>query len=134
MGEHHEPGDGLEDFLFAETPQELLGRWDAGDTIASIQMSTIGPSYEQVIQIIAFEMLRSLVGRQPADDEWGKVPDWIEKDTTGVTEKLGPSGAQIGEARTLANAFYTQGHRNTFDEAPVERQIKVCKDFPQLSI
>ena len=129
MNKHRDGG--LEEFLFAETPQDLLSRWDAGDTVASIRMSTIGPSYEQVIQIITFEILRSLVARKPADDEWDKAPSWVKKDTRAVTEKLEASGGQFAKAHTLATAFYMEGHKGTLDEAATKQHIKVCKNFPQ---
>ena len=131
MNKRHEPGGSLEDFLYAGTPQELLNRWDAGDTVASIRMSTIGPSYEQVIQILTFEILRSLIAHEPADDEWDKAPDWVMKDTRAVTKSLEASGAQFAKAHTLATAFYMEGHKGTLDEAAARQHIKVCKNFPQ---
>ena len=132
MNEHRD--DGLEEFLFAETPQDLLSRWDAGDTVASIRMSAIGPSYEQVIQILTFEILRSLIAHEPADDEWDKAPDWVKKDTRAATEKLESSGVQFAKAHTLATAFYMEGHKGTLDEAAARQRIKVCKNFPRLAI
>ena len=129
MNEHHD--DGLEDFLFAKTPQDLLSRWDAGDTVTSIRMSAIGPSYEQVIQILTFEILRSLITHEPADDEWDKAPGWVKKDTRAVTESLDASGNQFAKAHTLATAFYMEGHKGTLDEAPAGQHIKVCRKFPQ---
>ena len=129
MNEHRD--DGLEEFLFAETPQDLLSRWDAGDSVGRVRMSTIGPSYEQIIQILAFEILRSLIAHQPAGDEWDKAPDWVKKDTEAVTENLDASGAQFAKAHTLATAFYMEGHKGALDEASAGQHIKVCRKFPQ---
>src|SRR3972149_1283647 len=102
--------------MYGADVTEWLKRWDAGETIWSIEMGGLGPGYEQCIQITIAEILRFMLGKNydvtMADkDECKIIGDEIEKmgHSNPVIDKLGLSGAQWGAAMNLACQFYRKG-------------------------
>lgn len=96
--------------MYGKDCADLIAKWDDGHAW-SIELGGLGPGYEQVIQIMGFEMLRHLVKAGVV------VPDWDDADQLKtvakdaeeaikpIIDKLGPSGAQFGAARNLAFVF-----------------------------
>lgn len=115
----------------ADTAAEQLRRWDAGETIWTIEMSGMGPGYEQAIQLLAIEIVRDNLGKplpDPANYEWGR--DTV----TRVNEECGGfSGAQVGAARYLAFGWLKDGPAARLRTAAVERHIQASSFWPHLS-
>ena len=100
----------------AKDAREQLRRWDAGESIWTIEMRGLGPGYEQAIQVLAIEIVRDNIDKplpkeKQALDEWGystvsridyKLPD-------GTYSCFGYSGAQVGAARDLAYRWLKVG-------------------------
>lgn len=116
------------------TAYEALASWDEGKPIWSVSMGGLGPSYEQAIQNMAFEILRSLLIYPPEWERMGddklyaeKYRDKIEKTTnvSKVVEYTQPSGAQFGAAMNLAMVIARQGYAVALGKVPEERHILV---------
>lgn len=106
---------------YGKDAADLLARWDAGRSVWSAQMGGFGPSYEQSLQIAAFEVLRHLLGGGSIETAEDILPD---------LQYLGLSGAQWGAARGLAMAFHDKGPRWVHENYPEDRHIQVCAYFP----
>ena len=126
--------------LFGADAAEWLRRWDAGDTVWSIEMGGLGPGYEQCIHITAAEILRHLLAEKYDVARW-EIPE-LWKDDRDAIEKmglanetinaLGLSGAQWGAAVSIATALYRQGPRGVMSDVRVkDRHIQVQRTFPQ---
>lgn len=133
-----------------ETAREALERWDAGQPVFTAEMGGLGPGYEQVIHIIAFEIVRELLSREPLDWYWAKVQaakgnrdsdegrecraftDDVEKSVMPKIGHLGCSGAQFGAAQNLAYIVCRKGWRAALSELPDDRLIQVSKSFPSI--
>ena len=88
--------------LYARDAREQLRRWDAGDTIWTIEMGGLGPGYEQAIQVLAIEIVRDEIDKplpDKADSNWADAT-WRRLCNPELCG--GFSGAQIGAARYLA--------------------------------
>lgn len=122
--------------LYGKDATELLQRWDAGTPVFTIEMGGLGPGYEQVIQIVAFEMLRYLLASKPDPDLWQDSDIWatardeIDVAVMPSVDYLGLSGAQHGAAMSLATSFYMNGPKMTLKQVPADRQIQVSRTFP----
>lgn len=124
------------------TNEDALKAWDAGDSVWSCDMGGLGPSYEQCIQIVGFEMLRAMLADPVIDwdavtgeqrqEKWSAYRDRIEAvpEVRDVIEKLQPTGAQFGAAMSLAAVFARNGYAKGMAMVPEERRIQVRKDFP----
>lgn len=110
--------------LYGESAEEWLRRWDAGESVWSIEMGGIGPGYEQVIQITTANILRMLVDGYT---DWESINDEI------ITEdKFGLSGAQYGAAANLAAMLFNNTPIGVMTDARVkDRHIQVSNNFPQ---
>ena len=124
---------------FGRDPADLLGRWDAGKTVYTVEMGGLGPGYEQAIQITVFEVLRHLLSAAPDASRWKTDPDaWtadreaIETAVFPVVDPLGLSGAQWGAAASLAAVIYRDGPRKTFRGVDGKRLTRVSRVFPSL--
>lgn len=107
--------------LAAADAREQLRRWDAGETIWSLEMGGLGPGYEQSIQILAIEIVRDKIDlplpnnlnpRSAApDNTWADAT--IKRidvpDSNGRYSCGGFSGAQVGVAIGLAWQWLTIG-------------------------
>lgn len=114
--------------LYGKDAADLLSRWDDGKSVFTIEMGGLGPGYEQVIQIMTFEILRWFLATSPdkpalsSAGEWEKIRDRIESevlDGSKIVRDLNPSGAQWGAAVQLAAQLYLHG--------PIT-VLKKCKD------
>jgi hypothetical protein len=94
-----------------ENALALIQKWDAGETISTIEMSGLGPGYEQALQTCAVEFVR-VASRQPIV-LLPSVEEWSERWDNALhrfDEALGGlSGAQVGAAKALARAFLEEG-------------------------
>lgn len=127
--------------LYPKTCQEWLDKWDAGESVWSVEMGGLGPGYEQAIQITAVEFLRSFVNstfdleRFKSDKEYCKECWTVVESSENVKEcvsRLGLSGAQYGAAQNIAVVFWRKTPAVALaDEAVKDRKIQVSKEFPR---
>lgn len=115
------------------TVKDLVQTWDHDGVVQSVEMGGIGPGYEQVIQIIAMELLRDYAGKTLPDEEdndgWS---EWGESTLTRL-EYLHPSGAQVASAMNLAARILRIGYGAAIEEIKAidsTRLIFVSKHFP----
>lgn len=133
--------------LYAKDCADMLARWDAGDTIWTVEMGGMGPGYEQGIQVLMIAALRSfvarnvdctLVGANLPDDvrqaNWRTIGAELDADPAfGLEmERVGPSGAMYGAAKSLAWNFYRDDSPEaTLDSIPDKgRRIQCSRTFP----
>lgn len=145
-----EDDEAFEIEIYGADAQDLLARWDNGDTVHTIEMGGLGPGYEQAIHIAVFEMIRYM-SANPLD--WERIDsDAAHEDMpreirywTGYQEDmdkvifadgaplkgLGLSGAQYSAAASLALKFVRYGPRHIMKDKRVEdRHIMVSRNFP----
>ena len=125
------------DVIYGATIDEWLRRWDAGESVWTIEMGGLGPGYEQALQMAVVEVVRHLVGNPPTsgvDEQWWAATSRVLDDRVlrgPVVRPLGLSGAQWGAAVGLGINLYRQGPRVTMaDPELVDRHIQVQRDFP----
>jgi len=117
-------------FPHPETAIDALQRWDAGETVFTVEMGGLGPSYEQAIQVLVFELLRDLA-QKPLPKK--PKPDWGNSTVTRIDKKMGGySGAMVGAAKSLAYRAIRDGWKKMLESAPQDRLIQVRRDFPTL--
>lgn len=123
--------------LYATDAREQLRRWDAGDSIWTIEMGGLGPGYEQAIQVLAIEIVRDELDKPlPTDSlrEWGDATvsriDYQLPD--GTWSCGGFSGAQVGAAKTLAFRWLRDGPAAILKTAPSDRRIQTSKTWPHV--
>lgn len=128
-----------ENQMYGKDAADMLRKWDAGETVHTIEMGGLGPGYEQALQIAAMEMLRYWVTEKPDHDFWKDEGVWKrDRDAMdkAVTPKLGPlglSGAQFGAAVTLSSSLYMRGPRQCLSEVPKDRHTMISNHFPTLA-
>lgn len=108
--------------MYGKDAAALLTKWDSDDSVWSVAMGGFGPGYEQALQIAVFEVLRHLL----AGGDVAKADEVLPR-----LSYLGLSGAQWSAARSLANAFYTEGPRKVLERFDDDRHIQVSARFPQ---
>ena len=131
---------GLGTFSPAPDAKEQLRRWDAGDTIWSIEMGGLGPGYEQSIQILAIEIVRDNLDK-PLPDEGSAWSRWGDETVTRIDKKLpdgtyscgGFSGAQVGAAKNLAFHWLKEGPAKLLQGVSDDRHIQVSKFWPRVA-
>ena len=127
--------------LYGADPADWLKRWDAGDSVWTIEMGGLGPGYEQAIHIIVAEILRLMLEKKynsavwgDGDNEtWQRDREEIEAmgHSNATMKHLGPSGAQWGAAMNIAVMLYHHGPRTIMADSRVkDRHIQVSKTFP----
>ena len=121
--------------------KEWLRRWDAGETVWTVEMGGLGPGYEQALQIAAVEMIRILINE--SFDCIGLIadPDNYNSAFKAITNKvfevplvknLGLTGAQFGAAMSIADQLYRRSPSVALaDEQVKDRKILISKSFPQ---
>lgn len=115
-----------------ETAADALKLWDEGRPVHTVEMGGIGPGYEQVIQIGAFEIIRALKGKKlPEEGEALNALFDDEMHRINREFKLGMSGAQAGASKNLAYFALKNGWRNTLNEVEDDRRILVSKHWPK---
>jgi hypothetical protein len=120
-----------------ETVDDALAKWDAGESVFSVEMGGIGPGYEMAIQGLAFEMMRVIkdVELPPVGCEIPEATELaLDKRLDDVASRCdkepwgGFSGAQVGAAKNIAMCVCRRGYRNALrDEAVKDRLIQVSK-------
>ena len=125
--------------MYGADAADWLSRWDADNSVWSIEMGGLGPGYEQCIQITAAEIVRELIKSgidlddENARDKFNKKLDSLVMKRSPVKE-LGLSGAQWGAACNLASFIYKNGPRAMMrDERVKDRHIQVQRKFPQVA-
>ncbi len=123
--------------LVASDAREQLRRWDAGDTIWSIEMGGLGPGYEQAIQVLAIEIVRDEIDKplpNPAPREWGNETigriDYRKPDGTFTCG--GFSGAQVAAAKQIAYKWLEVGPVKLHKMVAEDRHIQVSNTWPRV--
>ena len=134
-----------------DTAREALALWDSGQPVFTAEMGGIGPDYEQCIHIMAFEVVRELLRREPLLSScW----DAVEAAQTGDKEDakrqarafigsveaavlalplvrdIGSSDAQWDAAQNLAYITVRKGWAKALSELPDDRIIQVSNHWP----
>jgi len=120
-----------------QTAADVLKRWDDGQGVFTIEMGGIGPSYEQCIQILVFEIIRDNLKTQFPDEKdkdaskefWEKFGEESINRTNG---KMGYSDAQVGVAKQVAYLALRDSWEGMLKSVPQDRLIQVSKHFPTL--
>lgn len=125
--------------LYGADAAEWLRRWDAGQTVWTIEMGGLGPGYEQCIHITCAEVLRHMLAKRYDHAKWSDKDVWkrdredIERMSFAneTIKQLGLSGAQWGAALNVATHLYMHGPRALMaDERVKDRHIQVSRVFP----
>ena len=113
------------------TTLDALARWDKGDSVFTVEMGGLGPSYEQAIQILVFELIRDMHDKpSPEGNGFG---DWGDPTVRRINKKCGGfSGAQVVSAKRIAYLAIRDGWAKMLKSAPNNRMIQVSKQFPSL--
>ena len=128
------------------TTREWLSAWDAGDSVWSVDMGGMGPSYEQAIQTLMVEMVRDSNCELTTDELAMADPEpSVEKETRwncwhdDTIKRLnglpwgGFSGAQVGAAKTLAFLILRDGPDGVKDslrkQGIDDRLIQISNDW-----
>lgn len=122
----------------ADTAAEQLRRWDAGETIWTIEMGGLGPGYEQAIQVLAIEIVRDNLNRPlPEENSWNT---WADSTISRIDRRLpdgtydcgGFSGAQEGAAKQLAYRWLKDGPAKVHTTSPKDRTIQCSNHWPHV--
>ena len=111
---------------------EALARWDAGESLFSVEMGGLGPGYEQAIQIAFIELLRACFGKVDAKSNIEDVRKVLDEETHRISKEmdLRLSGAQAGVAQNLAwNFLQHDSWVDTLNTVAKERLIQISKRF-----
>lgn len=113
-----------------ETVDEALAKWDANETVFSVEMGGLGPGYEMAIQGLAFELMREFKDFA----HWDNPMYDLEAIADPIVHRCnsepwgGFSGAQVGAAINLAGVVCRKGYRTALREDAVkDRLIQVSK-------
>lgn len=125
------------DDLHPQSLEEALERWDAGESLFTIEMGGLGPGYEQALQITMMELLR---GMHTADLpklvsgglDLEKIQDVCDAIVREKCKGLGLSGAQVGAASNLAVKFLTMKWEDVLNLVPKDRHIQISKNWPKI--
>jgi len=127
----------IRNHLYPETALDALAKWDAGESVMTVEMGGLGPGYEQCIHIMAFEIIRKWGGKRdeilamPKAERWDALVGGIPK---AIMEEIGPSGAQVGAASNLAWITIDRGWRAAIEDPAVkDRHIQVSKAYPKVT-
>lgn len=113
------------------TIKEIMKVYDDGYPVYSIEMGGLGPSYEQVIQVSAFEIIKDLKFKCPNKKQAEKV---LDRSLMKIDKKMdmGHSGATAGAAKWLAYKFMNTGYAETINTAPKNRLIQIDNRWGKL--
>ncbi len=115
--------------------REQLRRWDAGETIWTIEMGGMGPGYEQAIQVLAIEIVRdnldTPVPEKPPQD-WGySTVERIDRKLPDGSYSCG--GFSVGAARQLAYRWLTIGPAALQAKSDKDRHIQASNIWPRVT-
>lgn len=118
------------------TIDEVVSRWDAGESLWSVEMGGLGPGYEQAIQVLIFELLRDNNGRDLPLPGSLAIQSWGDPTVSRIDNAcLGFSGAQVGAARSIAYRMLSKGYDAVLDEMrahDAKRLIQVSNHWPRV--
>ena len=119
--------------LYGKDAKEWLSRWDAGETLWSVEMGGLGDDYEEAIQAAAVVMLRAMLDLKLDASKWSGPESWkadlknLDEATEEYMKKAGLSGAMYSAALSLAGILYKQGPAVAFsDKEILPRLIVLC--------
>ena len=117
--------------MAAVDAKEQLRRWDTGRAIWTIEMSGLGPGYEQCIQVLAIEIVRDEIGKMLPNPAPSK---WADRTVSRVNDACGGfSRAQVGAAKQLAYKWLSIGPQAVLMEVEDERHIQASNFWPKAS-
>lgn len=121
--------------------EELLACWDRGESIWSLSMGGLGPSYEQAIQVAAVEFARagkSLVCSGDSKADYASFDQLCNEALRAIDDRLGGiTGAMYGAAKWLAWQWCFEGGPDRLCEKAREqgeaaRLIQVSSAWPRI--
>jgi len=131
------------DRMYPRTAREALAKWDAGESVWTVELGGIGPGYEQAIQIGVFETIRVLIGRdcehrfseaREADKRlYDSDAKALDAAIHEINEKmdLGLSGAQAGAIKWMTYRTMRDGWQAVLLQAKAKDQTTlVSKHWP----
>lgn len=116
------------DETYPPTAEGALKKWDAGQTVFTVEMGGLGPGYEQAIHVAVFEILRECLKPGPALTYPALADVVIER----IGGRLNLSGAQAGQAKNLALIALRDGWQKTVTSFADDRLIQVSNAWPLL--
>lgn len=128
--------------MYGADATEWLSRWDAGETVWSVEMGGFGPAYEQALQVTAAEMVRELLTPTFADRiTAADRAETYDALSTRMHESkrldgLGLSGSQFGAAFHPAYSLVESGPRSVMKmDGLKDRHILVNnRPFPSINV
>lgn len=128
--------------LYCETAKDALAKWDAGESLFTVEMGGLSPGYEQCIHIAAFEVIRDMQDEPfPKAGDDGAWKAWSAKADVALHRAdkfpgMGMSGAQADAAKSLAAHFCKHGPRQAIEnlkeqDPDTDRIIQVSRNWPQ---
>jgi hypothetical protein len=122
---------------FGADAQEWLSRWDRGDTVWTVVLGGLGPSYDQCINIAVAEVVRALLVMKPTLEAGALSKDdgaRLEEALLETLKEVGLSGAQFGGARGFGFQLYAQGPMKAIQLYPEDRHTMASKVWPVLGL
>lgn len=102
------------------TWQTVLAKWDAGETVFTVEMGGLGPGYDHAINVLVFDLLRHFKthGCRPRfgrkfSEHWYKA----------VVYGKGYSGAQVGVAFSLACHYVLDGYEKVLHDPKLKDRL-----------
>ena len=119
--------------LYPETAIDALARWDANEPVFTVELRGLGPSHEQCIHVLVFELIRAL-GGDPLPSEGTLIREWGDDVSYRVSKELGGlTGAQVGAATSFAYTVLKTGWRTALESVELDRHIiQVSRAWPRL--
>ena len=116
--------------IYPETCEDALKLWDAGESLFTVEMGGLGPSYEYCIQALAFEIMRA--NKDVNLDDQGACQECIDSAVHRLNDQYRFSGAQVGAAANLAFRTRRVGYDKALREPAVkDRLIQIEKNMPE---
>lgn len=117
--------------MYPRTARDALRKWDKGEPVFSLDITGMGPSYEQCTQMLVFAAIRAMYSRNRPKHRRGVYTDGVFDNTAHRMNRwLGFSGTQVAFARHFVMHVFKNGWAATLEARPMERIIQVCKDWP----
>lgn len=117
-----------------KTWKEAAQNWKDGKIVWSAELGGLGPSYEQCIQILLWEILHTWGDRPLPTDNGVTYPEEYDQHVDELASRLskvyGFSGAQVAAAKATAFQFMKYGYSEQMAKLPDERWIQVSRKFP----
>lgn len=116
--------------------QDAVQNWKGGEIVWSAALGGLGPSYEQCIQILLFEIMarwdRSRPVPEPMKDRFPpEFEDHADKVVSDLNRVYGFSGAQVDVAKATAYQFMHYGYAEMMAKLETDRKIQVSRNFPE---